>query len=210
MDALINLKQENLEKAVKYFLDCTAKWTPRWFNKPKFHLILHILDHIPNFGPATVFATEAQESYNAIIRAWSIHSNRQSPSHDIANHAAGLARIRHLISGGFYEAEVEQADGSLCKKWITAGPDVVKLGQTPSIITKRLGISFKEGREKGNILTFRNIICPMLTLENRSSNTLQDRSCALVRNKIIKALSKPGSKSQHTLSNMQGYCHCKW
>jgi hypothetical protein len=149
---LINFKQKNLEKAIKYFLDCTAKWTPRWFNKPKFHLILHLLFHILHFGPATVFATEAQESYNAIIRAWSIHSNRRSPSHDIAHQAAGLARIRHLVSGGFYEAEVEQADGSTCKKWITAGPDVVKLGQTPSIITKRLGISFKEERATGNIL----------------------------------------------------------
>jgi hypothetical protein len=153
-----------LDKAIKYFLDCTAKWTPRWFNKPKFHLILHILFHILNFGPATVFATEAQESYNAIIRAWSIHSNRQSPSHDIANHAAGLARVRHLISGGFYEAEVEQADGSMSKEWITAGSDVITLGKTPSIITKRLGISVKEEREKGKTL-LRSFVYVLLTPE---------------------------------------------
>ncbi|KAH7911093.1 hypothetical protein BJ138DRAFT_1151546 [Hygrophoropsis aurantiaca] len=128
-----------LKAAIKRFLDCTARWTPRWFNKPKFHLIVHLLDHIRRFGPAIIFATEGHESYNSIIRGWSVNSNRQAPSRDIAQRAAGLLRLRHLISGGFFEVETEEADGIIHKEWICAGPAALALGQLQSVITRKLG-----------------------------------------------------------------------
>ncbi|KAF6742725.1 hypothetical protein DFP72DRAFT_829964, partial [Ephemerocybe angulata] len=59
------------------------RWTSAWFNN-KFHIIIHLPDHIVHFGPAILFATEAFESFNAVIRAKSVHSNRQAPSRDIA------------------------------------------------------------------------------------------------------------------------------
>ncbi|KAF8891836.1 hypothetical protein BD779DRAFT_1437618 [Infundibulicybe gibba] len=93
-----HLKQ--LEIAIHEFLTCTARWTPRWFNKPKFHLLLHILAHIRRFGPAVLFATEGFESYNAVIRGKSVHSNRMAPSRDIALAFAQGNRVRHLLSGG--------------------------------------------------------------------------------------------------------------
>ena len=86
--------------AIQEFLFRTTCWTPRWFNKPKFHILLHLPTHIRRFGPAVLFATEAFESFNAVIRAKSVHSNRQAPSRDIAFAFAHNNRVRHLLSGG--------------------------------------------------------------------------------------------------------------
>lgn len=47
-----------------------------------------------------LFATEAFESFNAVIRAKSVHSNRLAPSRDIAIMFAHNNRVRHLLSGG--------------------------------------------------------------------------------------------------------------
>jgi hypothetical protein len=90
-------------------LNSTAKWTTQWFNKPKFHLLVHLVDHIRDFGPASLFATEAFESFNANIRLKSVHSNRQAPSRDIARAFAQLNRLRHLMSGGWFLVEKDVA-----------------------------------------------------------------------------------------------------
>ncbi|KAJ7176536.1 hypothetical protein C8R46DRAFT_1213111 [Mycena filopes] len=89
-----------LETVIDHFLDCTCRLTLNWFNKPKFHVILHLPAHIRRFGPAMLFATEGFESFNAIIRACSVHSNRHAPSRDIAARMARGNRLRHLLSGG--------------------------------------------------------------------------------------------------------------
>lgn len=91
-----------LTAEINHFLACAARWTTRWFNKPKFHIFLHLPEHIRRFGPAILFATEAFESFNAIIRAKSVHSNRHAPSRDIARAFAQGNRIRHLLSGGLF------------------------------------------------------------------------------------------------------------
>lgn len=93
--------QERLENAIDDFLAATALWNTRWFNKPKFHIILHILLHIRLFGPAPLYATETFESYNYVIRARSINSNRHAPSLDIANAFSHMHAVRHLASGGY-------------------------------------------------------------------------------------------------------------
>ena len=95
--------QEELEASIQYFLDCTCRLTPRWFNKPKFHILVHLPEHIKRFGPPMLFATEGFESFNAIIRAHSVHSNRHAPSRDIAKSMAQCNRTRHLLSGGFFK-----------------------------------------------------------------------------------------------------------
>ena len=56
--------------------------------------------HIRQLGPPLLFATETFESFNAVIRGFSIHSNRQAPSRDIARAFANANPIRHLLSGG--------------------------------------------------------------------------------------------------------------
>lgn len=92
--------QTLLETEIDGFLLATAKWSPRWFNKPKFHILLHLPNHVLRFGPAILFATEAFESFNAVIRIKSIHSNRHAPSRDIARQFAQSSRVRHCLSGG--------------------------------------------------------------------------------------------------------------
>ncbi len=89
-----------METEIQNFLFLTAKWSPRWFNKPKFHILLHLPHHVRRFGPAILFATESFESFNGVIRAKSIHSNRHAPSRDIAHQFAQCNRIRHALSGG--------------------------------------------------------------------------------------------------------------
>ncbi|KAH9023715.1 hypothetical protein EDB85DRAFT_1849591, partial [Lactarius pseudohatsudake] len=89
-----------LEIAIQEFHYRIIRWTPRWFNKAKYHVILHLPIHVRRFGPAILFATESFESFNAVIRAKSIHSNRLAPSRDIALAFAHNNRVRHLISGG--------------------------------------------------------------------------------------------------------------
>ncbi|EJD48321.1 hypothetical protein AURDEDRAFT_61105 [Auricularia subglabra TFB-10046 SS5] len=91
-----------LTAAINNLLASTASWTPQWFNKPKFHILVHLPDHIRRFGPAILFATEGFESFNAVIRSKSLHSNRQAPSRDIALAFAQGDRVRHLLSGGFF------------------------------------------------------------------------------------------------------------
>ncbi|KAJ7019780.1 hypothetical protein C8F04DRAFT_1404097 [Mycena alexandri] len=97
----------DLETAIDHFLDCTCRLSLNWFNKPKFHVILHLPAHIRRFGPAMLFATEGFESFNAIIRACSVHSNRHAPSRDIAARMAHGNRLRHLLSGGFFRQNVQ-------------------------------------------------------------------------------------------------------
>ncbi|KAI0258168.1 hypothetical protein BC834DRAFT_836247, partial [Gloeopeniophorella convolvens] len=97
-----------LDSSIHNFIFRTACWTPRWFNKPKFHILLHLPAHIRRFGPAVLFATEAFESFNAVIRAKSIHSNRLAPSRDIAIAFAHNNHVRHLLSGAchpFHDSE---------------------------------------------------------------------------------------------------------
>ncbi|KAL1722272.1 hypothetical protein EV715DRAFT_193061, partial [Schizophyllum commune] len=132
---------KRLQSAIDHFLNCTAKWTPRWFNKPKYHLLLHLVEHVRLFGPSVLFATEVFESYNAVIRAWSIFSNRLSPSRDIALAAAGACQVRHLLCGGYYQTKEILNDNTVTTRWVQAGKNVLDIGKIPSVITDKLGIA---------------------------------------------------------------------
>ena len=67
---------------------------------------MHLPDHIRRFGPAMLFATEAFESFNAIIRGKSVHSNRHAPSRDIAHAFAESNGVRHILSGGRFQKSI--------------------------------------------------------------------------------------------------------
>ncbi|RPD56808.1 hypothetical protein L226DRAFT_513548 [Lentinus tigrinus ALCF2SS1-7] len=134
-----------LQRAIDYFLDCTARWTPRWFNKPKFHILRHLVPHIRRFGPAVLFATEGFESFNAVVRGKSVHSNRQAPSRDIARAFARANRNRHLLSGGaFLDPELSRANSISAtsnyddnpEAWRTAGPLPLALALQPRFGTE--------------------------------------------------------------------------
>ena len=99
-DIFLKFPKAKLTNAIDNFLRCTMQCTPRWCNKPKFHLLLHLPEHICMFGPAIIYAMEKFESYNSLICDCSTHSNRQAPSRDISQSLACANRIRHLLSGG--------------------------------------------------------------------------------------------------------------
>ncbi|KAH9916768.1 uncharacterized protein BXZ73DRAFT_53666, partial [Epithele typhae] len=56
-----------LKPAVENFLMAAVRWNTLWFNKPKFYLFVHIVDHILRFGPAPLYATKMFEPYNLVI-----------------------------------------------------------------------------------------------------------------------------------------------
>ncbi|KAJ7751599.1 hypothetical protein B0H16DRAFT_1839904 [Mycena metata] len=122
---------ELLTAEIENFLLCAARWTNRWFNKPKFHIFVHLPAHIRRFGPAILFATEAFESFNAIIRAKSVHSNRHAPSRDIAHAFAQGNRIRHLLSGGLFllKPSVEAANNTTASSQTVLVAPTVPLSQ---------------------------------------------------------------------------------
>ncbi|KAJ7110365.1 hypothetical protein C8R43DRAFT_904377, partial [Mycena crocata] len=144
-----------LTAEINHFLTCAARWTTRWFNKPKFHIFLHLPEHIRRFGPAILFATEAFESFNAIIRAKSVHSNRHTPSRDIAQAFAQGNRIRHLLSGGvFMQLSASDATQHLSRErchWTSAGPGPLSLVSSPNTVTQYLGLENKKRGTRGKL-----------------------------------------------------------
>ena len=164
--------QTLLDHEIKHFLLCAARWTTRWFNKPKFHIFLHLPEHIRRFGPAILFATEAFKSFNTIIHAKSVHSNRHAPSRDIARAFAQGNHIRHLLSGGsfdfqlpFHVPSVDQTQSSptagttnpevrqpfLDNKdcWKRAGTGPQGLVHMPNTVTQYLGLDIKKQAKAG-------------------------------------------------------------
>lgn len=121
-----------LETAICKFLKATTLWNITWFNKPKFHLLLHLPENIRRFGPTVFFATEGFESYNAVICSKSVHSNHVSISRDIGRTLSYVAAIRHLVSGGLIRKDpFNHASG-----WVQAGHRVCKFIHDP--LYKRL------------------------------------------------------------------------
>ncbi|KAG8695014.1 hypothetical protein FRC09_009442, partial [Ceratobasidium sp. 395] len=117
-----------LTSAIDALLEATARWTPQWFNKPKFHVLLHLPQHIRRFGPAVLFATETFESYNFVIRLRSVHSNRHAPSHDISRAFSQLQSVRHLISGGWVTHTLDKSTKQVVRSEPRqAGPSILGL-----------------------------------------------------------------------------------
>eukprot|EP00731_Ephydatia_muelleri_P036384 Em0245g3a len=71
---------------------------PELLNKPKVHLILHLVDCMVNLGPCSAFSAERCESFNATVRAQNIFSNRLAPSRDICNHFAVQQHLRYTCA----------------------------------------------------------------------------------------------------------------
>ncbi|KAJ7688026.1 hypothetical protein B0H17DRAFT_938745 [Mycena rosella] len=181
-----------LTAEINHFLTCAARWTTRWFNKPKFHILLHLPEHIRRFGPAILFATEAFESFNAIIRAKSVHSNRHAPSRDIARAFAQGNRIRHLLSGGLFMQSnttpsytlhsdplpslalnpphpsdpAQDPAPYLSKKkedWVCAGPGPLSLVSAPNTVTQYLGLENKKRTTHGICISDKKTPRPFAT-----------------------------------------------
>ncbi|KAI0071046.1 hypothetical protein K474DRAFT_1687227 [Panus rudis PR-1116 ss-1] len=154
-------------EGIDYFLNCVCKLTPRWFNKPKFHILLHLPEHIRRFGPAILFATEGFESFNAVIRAHSVHSNRQSPSRDIARSMARQNRTRHILSGGYFPINLPFSSRSIETNSSPANQST----STPTITSTWIRMHIrvrKAGRAVGSLITSGELCSDLLGLNIES------------------------------------------
>ncbi|KAI0682538.1 hypothetical protein BC835DRAFT_1409568 [Cytidiella melzeri] len=123
---------EDLEVLIGNLLDMWGAIDPnRILNKPKIHLLQHMITDIRNGGPAILYSTEIFECWNSIFRMCSVLSNHHAPSHDIAAAIADLERFKHQVSGGWWRGE----HGN----YVCAGEGVREMFQMNSEIQCRLG-----------------------------------------------------------------------
>ncbi|EIW74161.1 hypothetical protein CONPUDRAFT_170321, partial [Coniophora puteana RWD-64-598 SS2] len=135
---------EELSSTIDDFLLLTARCSPSiLISKPKFHFLVHLPFYILRFGPALLFSTERYESYNAVFRAASIHSNHQAPSRDIAWCFAGMDVVRHIVTGGWWKRH----QGG----WAHASPDVLRFIEEHREYAALLGLSSTMPRVPGSI-----------------------------------------------------------
>lgn len=116
----IEIYRQRLLYATQKAIIAIAKMDFSYLNRIKFHLLLHLVDHVQRFGPAMLTSVEKFESYNGITRKMGLFTNRHSPSHDIAATFGNWHAIRHLISGGSWK---ESASG----RWVRAGDGLTRL-----------------------------------------------------------------------------------
>ncbi|KAJ7476792.1 hypothetical protein FB451DRAFT_1461207 [Mycena latifolia] len=137
-----------LEVCINDFINITCKCSPSiLISKPKFHFLLHLPFFIRRFGPAVLFSTERYEAYNAVFRACSIYSNRLTPSRDIAWSFAGIDRVKHIVTGGWWR-------DSRSRKWTCANPRVLRHILDHPEMAAMVGLPTKVAHEPGRILTY--------------------------------------------------------
>ncbi|KAL4261149.1 hypothetical protein AB1N83_008369 [Pleurotus pulmonarius] len=121
----------DMEILIANVLDAFADVDPsKIIIKIKLHLLPHLLEDIRRWGPAIRNSTEIFECFNAIFRLCSVLSNHQAPSRDIAYKFTSLDRVKHILSGGYW-----QENG----KWVQAGVNVRNILMGKPIIQRHLG-----------------------------------------------------------------------
>ena len=142
-----------MEKCINDFINVTCQCSPGiLLSKPKFHFLLHIPFFIRRFGPAILYSTERYEAYNAVFRAASIYSNRQAPSRDIAWTFAGIDRVKHIVTGGWWR-------DTHTNSWTHAGVSVLKhIAENPQHAAL-VGLTTKTTQLPGRSYCPTNCIC---------------------------------------------------
>ncbi|KAF8170969.1 hypothetical protein K438DRAFT_1982253 [Mycena galopus ATCC 62051] len=137
-----------LEVCINDFINITCKCSPSiLISKPKFHFLLHLPFFIRRFGPAVLFSTERYEAYNAVFRLCSIYSNRMTPSRDIAWSFAGIDRVKHIVTGGWWKDSRDQT-------WMCASPRVLRHILEHPEMAAMVGLPTKAEYEPGTIIPY--------------------------------------------------------
>ncbi|KAL9938883.1 hypothetical protein V8E36_002602 [Tilletia maclaganii] len=123
----------------QFHLECAAVIPDALSNRPKMHLLCHAISDMERFGPLPNVSAERFESFNAIVREASVHSNRRNPSRDIARRVGDEEIIRDLISGAAYFDYKE-------KTLRQAGPGVRAMLQTDDALRKHVREAYGLGR----------------------------------------------------------------
>ncbi|KAF8488776.1 hypothetical protein JB92DRAFT_3249859 [Gautieria morchelliformis] len=109
----------------------------RILDKGKLHILSHLPDDVERFGPAIRYATEVFECFNHVFRMCSVLSNHQAPGRDIARKCSSMEHVKHLMSGGFWEADpVDEAQGS---EWVQSSRRVQAMLIQHPIVQTHLG-----------------------------------------------------------------------
>ncbi|KAA1469056.1 hypothetical protein DENSPDRAFT_756058, partial [Dentipellis sp. KUC8613] len=185
-----------LQHAIDDFLSATAAWNPQWFNKPKFHILLHLPLHVKRFGPPPLTATEGFESYNFVIRLRSIHSNRQGPSTDIAQSMSFMHAARHLVSGGLV---LSSADARSPR---TAGKAVLDLLED-EIFVKFMGMTDVLHGDKKTKIRMHLPVLPWS--ETLSSRCLHSRLTCPPSDRARVGLYRSASLQNGDICRLQGF-----
>jgi hypothetical protein len=127
---------EELTLHIHRFLRLIIQSNVQWVNKPKLHMLLHLPESIRRFGPASLFSTEKFEFYNGMLQKASVHSNRLSPSRDIAVTFANYSGLKFLVSGGFI---YDKQTGSIS----TASSEVQQVFAGNPLIQRAMGYDSK-------------------------------------------------------------------
>lgn len=105
----------------------------KMISKIKLHLLGHLQTDIRRFGPMVGSASEIFECFNAVFRAYSVLSNWQAPSRDIANQLGKQEGFKHRVSGGWWKSENGE--------WIQAGSGVTQFISNQQTFLENLGWS---------------------------------------------------------------------
>ncbi|SCV68799.1 BQ2448_920 [Microbotryum intermedium] len=89
----------------------------------KYHYLLHLEEAIPRFGLPNMFDSSGAESANKTVRDYCMHSNRDSPTRDIAREDSQAHRMVFISTGGRWEANGGDE--------VTAGPSVSRFFASP-------------------------------------------------------------------------------
>ncbi|POW05704.1 hypothetical protein PSTT_09452 [Puccinia striiformis] len=127
--------QTQLKAQIQNFIYQCVKVTRQWVNKPKFHHLLHLLESILRFGPASLFSTEKFESFNGVMQNASIHSNRQSPGRDNAITFDNYYSLGFLLSSGIIHNNSTQT-------FSRGSDEVINIFLHNPVIRKSLGYDF--------------------------------------------------------------------
>ncbi|KAH9817521.1 hypothetical protein DFH28DRAFT_1155633 [Melampsora americana] len=129
-----------LRSCIDIFLINLIGINARWVNKPKFHMLTHLPESIQRYGPAPLVGTEPFESFNGVTRKASVHSNRQSPGHDIADTFNTHQLLKIFTSkSAFYDQELDALT--------TAGPELTSHLLNNAEIQHSLGRNLKVEKE---------------------------------------------------------------
>ncbi|KAI9477116.1 hypothetical protein BDB00DRAFT_776017, partial [Zychaea mexicana] len=69
-------------------------------NKPKLHILHHIVEDIERFATAIHFESEKGEQFNKFLREHIFHTNRYNPSRDLLVSFGRYTVFRCIVNGG--------------------------------------------------------------------------------------------------------------
>ncbi|KAJ7800652.1 hypothetical protein B0H14DRAFT_2615985 [Mycena olivaceomarginata] len=169
------------------------------FDVIKLHLLAHTMDDIRRFGPLIQCSTEIYEAFNRVFRLCSVYSNHLAPSRDISRKFASMARVKHLLSGGYWW-------DSHSKQWVQAGEEN---GITPQLESLwRFGRSLSA--QSGDSVVIKNWVVAK-DLKGRQFLVLRRPNGSEIVNGVQSFLVLPSTSIQFVIS-IQHDCrigHCQ-